>query len=495
VTAAKGGEGQRQSLRSRAASSFSWSVIAKLTSQGATFIGTILLARILPVADFGLIAMAQVYLGFLQQFIDAGFLEALIQRPSLTQKELSGAFWLLLGAGFAGFLGSLLARSLLESIFGTPGIGWVIVVLSSVLMFLPFRIISQAVLSRDVRIQDLSKREAVVNVLRLAASVWMARAGAGVWSLVFPQIVAEMVFSLWCYRRAGWRLTAEFSWPTLRPLVRFGFDMTLSRLVWFSATRADQFIIGRVLGPTALGLYSIAWQFAGALPQFASATLLRVVFPVFARLQHDSERLRRGFLEVTRAAAHAVLPALAGLALVAPDLFALLLKPSWGAAVVPLQMLCPLAFLKIVDSLAGFLINARAGTRRNLVFNLLSLVATVGGVTLGTMLGGLTAVSILVTLSCIPVTLLFVRAAMHECGGTLGQWAAAIRGPLGATLLMAAVVAMLGALLPGDGHVVRATSMVATGAAVYLLVTIPATRELVAQFRGRRQAQAASPPE
>jgi O-antigen/teichoic acid export membrane protein len=346
-------------------------------------------------------------------------------------------------------------------------------------MFLPFRIISQAVLSRDVRIQDLSKREAVVNVLRLAASVWMARAGAGVWSLVFPQIVAEMVFSLWCYRRAGWRLTAEFSWPTLRPLVRFGFDMTLSRLVWFSATRADQFIIGRVLGTTALGLYSIAWQFAGALPQFASATLLRVVFPVFARLQHDSERLRRGFLEVTRAAAHAVLPALAGLALVAPDLFALLLKPSWGAAVVPLQMLCPLAFLKIVDSLAGFLINARAGTRRNLVFNLLSLVATVGGV----------------TLSCIPVTLLFVRAAMHECGGTLGQWAAAIRGPLGATLLMAAVVAMLGALLPGDGHVVRATSMVATGAAVYLLVTIPATRELVAQFRGRRQAQAASPPE
>jgi O-antigen/teichoic acid export membrane protein len=490
VTAAKGGEGQRQSLRSRAASSFSWSVIAKLTSQGATFIGTILLARILPVADFGLIAMAQVYLGFLQQFIDAGFLEALIQRPSLTQKELSGAFWLLLGAGFAGFLGSLLARSLLESIFGTPGIGWVIVVLSSVLMFLPFRIISQAVLSRDVRIQDLSKREAVVNVLRLAASVWMARAGAGVWSLVFPQIVAEMVFSLWCYRRAGWRLTAEFSWPTLRPLVRFGFDMTLSRLVWFSATRADQF--GRVLGPTALGLYSIAWQFAGALPQFASATLLRVVFPVFARLQHDSERLRRGFLEVTRAAAHAVLPALAGLALVAPDLFALLLKPSWGAAVVPLQVLCLLAFFKIVESLAGFLINARAGTRRNLVFNLLSLVATVAGVTVGTMLGGLTLVSILVTLSCIPVTLLFVRAAMHECGGTLGQWATALRGPLGATLSMVIVVAALGALLPAGRHLLRAASMVSVGAVVYMALTRSTAREIVAEFRGRRQAREAA---
>lgn len=487
-------EGAPESLRSRAASSFSWSVIAKLTSQGATFVGTILLARILPVSDFGLIAMAHVYLGFLQQFIDAGFLEALIQRTSLTQKELSGAFWLLLGAGFTGFVGSILARGLLESIFGTPGIGWVIVVLSSILMFLPFRIISQAVLSRDVRIQELSKREAVVNVVRLAASVWMARAGAGVWSLVFPQIVAEMVFSLWCYQRAGWRLTAEFSWPTLRPLVRFGFDMTLSRLAWFAATRADQFIIGRVLGPTALGLYSIAWQFAGALPQFASATLLRVVFPVFARLQQDSDRLRRGFLEVTRATAYAALPALAGLALVAPDLFALMLKPSWRPAVVPLQVLCPLAFLKIVESLAGFLINARAGTRRNLIFNVLSLGATAFGATAGAMLGGLAAVSILVTLSAIPVTLLFVRAAMHECGGTLGQWTAALRGPLGATLLMAAAMSALGVLLPGQRHVLRVTTMVTAGASVYMLIAIPAARELVAQFRGRRQDQKAPRP-
>jgi lipopolysaccharide exporter len=241
-------------------------------------------------------------------------------------------------------------------------------------------------------------------------------------------------------------------------------------------------------------LYSIAWQFAGALPQFASATLLRVVFPVFARLQQDSDRLRRGFLEVTRAIAYAALPALAGLALVAPDLFALMLKPSWRPAVVPLQVLCPLAFLKIVESLAGFLINARAGTRRNLIFNVLSLGATAFGATAGAMLGGLTAVSILVTLSAIPVTLLFVRAAMHECGGTLGQWTAALRGPLGATLLMGAAMAALGVLLPGQRHVLRATTMVTAGATVYMLVAIPAARELVAQFRGRRQDQKAPRP-
>jgi O-antigen/teichoic acid export membrane protein len=467
--------------------SLSWSVVAKLVSQGGTLIGTIILARILPVSDFGLIAMAQVYVGLLQQFIDAGFLEALIQRPALTQGALAGSFWILLAGGFAGFAGSLLAQSLLESIFGTPGVGRVIVVLSSILMFLPFRIISQAVLARGLRIEELSKREAVVNMLRLAASVWLALHGAGVWSLVFPQIVGEIAFSLWCYQRAGWRLTFEFSWRDLRPLVRYGFDMTLSRVVWFASARVDQFIIGRLLGPTALGLYSLAWQFAGALPQFASATLLRVVFPVFARLQDDSARLRKAFLDLARSTAYATLPAFAGLILIAPDLFALLLNASWRNAVLPMQMLCPLAFAKTMEAQAGFLINARAGTRRNLVLNMLALVATVLGVTLGTMRGSLTEAAALLSLSSIPVTLLFVVAAMRECEGRLPQWLAALRAPFGATLWMSACVAGVGAVLPEDKHLLRLTSMTILGAAVYLVSTRALAREILAQFRARPQ--------
>ncbi|GEJ57620.1 lipopolysaccharide biosynthesis protein [Anaeromyxobacter diazotrophicus] len=476
-----------ESLRSRALASFSWSVLAKLVSQGTTLVGTLLLARLLPVADFGLVAMAQIYLGFLQQFIDAGFLYALIQRPTLTQRELAGSFWLLLVAGCAGFGASVLARPLLDLVFGTPGIGTIIAVQSSILLFLPFRTVAQAILAHDVRVDELSKREAAIAVLRVAVSIALALRGAGVWSLILPQILAEMAFSMSCYRRARWRLTFELSWEAMRPLVRYGVDITLSKIAWFGASRADQFIVGRFLGPTVLGLYALAWQFAGALPQFASATLSRVVFPVFSRLQGEVDRLRQAFLDVTRYTAFVALPALAGLALVAPQLFALMLNASWRPAVGATQLLCALAFFKVVEATAGSVINARAGTRRNLVLNVLSLVATVVGVGLGARLGGLTGVAAGVGLASAPVTLLFVRGAMRECGGTLGAWLATLKGPLAATLAMSAAVAATDAALVTEAPAPRLAALVSAGVTAYALAVLVVGREAVAELRRLRQ--------
>jgi polysaccharide transporter, PST family len=476
-----------ESLRSRAVTSFSWSVAAKLISQGATFIGTLMLARILSVADFGLVAMGQVYLGFLQQFLDAGFSQALIQRPKLTQAELAGSFWLLLVAGFLGFGGSLLAQPLLDSLFGMPGIGLIIVAQTSVLMFLPFRTIAQAILSRDVRIDELSKREVILSVLRVGASIWLAFRGAGVWSLVLPQIAMEMVYSLSCYRCARWRLTREFSWPTLRPLASYGVDIIASRILWFAAYRADQFLVGRLLGPNALGLYSLAWQFAGALPQFASATLARVAFPLFSRLQHDVARLRGAFLVLTRYTAFVAVPAFAGLAMLAPELFGALLKPTWRSAVLPLQVLCPLALLNILMSLGAFIINARGRTGQNLVFNFLSFLGTVIGVSAGAKLAGLPGVTVLLFLSSIPVGLLFIRSAMKECAGTLRQWAAVLTRPMLATAVMCAGVMLVDLLLSGRGHVLRLASMTSSGIILYVGAVLVLAPEILTEIRNRHQ--------
>jgi O-antigen/teichoic acid export membrane protein len=466
-------------------------VAAKVVSQGATFAGTLLVARILPIADFGLVALAQVYLGFLQQFIDAGFLHALIQRPELTPRELGSSFWLLLAAGCLGLGATVLAVDLLDAAFRAPGLGWIIAVQSTILLFLPFRTVAQAVLSREVRVDALSRREAAVNLLRVGASVWLAGRGAGVWSLVLPQVGAEAAFSLWCYQRAGWRLTTGFSWAAVRPLARYGLDITLSRVVWFAGSRVDQIVVGRVLGPTALGLYSLAWQFAGALPQFASATLARVAFPLLARLQEDRERLRQAFLDVTRYTALAAMPVLAGLALVAADLVGVALKASWERAILPMQLLCALAFLRMMESLAGFLVNARGSTRRALAFNDLSFGATLLGVLLGAALGGLPAVAALVSALSLPAVLLFARTAMRECGGTLGQWLATLRGAFAATLVMGGCVAVVGALLPEGRHVLRLAWMVPAGVLAYALAVAVVAGDALTGLR--RAAPGGSP--
>ncbi|KAF0219928.1 MAG: polysaccharide transporter PST [Geobacteraceae bacterium] len=471
------------SLRARAITSLSWSVFAKLVSQSVTFLATVLLARKLGASEFGLAALSLVYIGFIQAFIDAGFLQALIQRPALVQQELASCFWFLLAAGFGAFGASLLASDLLEKFFATPGIGLIIVAQSSIFLFLPFRTLAQSILSRDVRLNELSKLETVLSVVRLVFSLLLAWNGAGVWSLVLPLVIAEIAYSLLSYRRAAWRLTLEFNRPSLKPILGYGVDVSLSRIVWFGASRADQFIIGKMLGTEALGLYSLALQFANALPQFASGSISRVVFPVFARLQHDPARLKRVYLVIAKYSTILFLPAFAGIGLLAPDLFALTFKPSWQNAVIPLQVLCILAFLRLTEALSGFLINAIGRTRLNLISNVIALAATAAAVYLGARLGGLNVITILTTLSFVPVTLLTGWFAMREIGGSLDEYLSIFRIPVFATLVMGCGVAGVGSLLPGDVPMLRIAVMLFVGVVAYSAVLLVLSPGIIREIR------------
>jgi teichuronic acid exporter len=454
------------SLRSRTISSVSWSVVAKLVSQSATFIGTIVLARLLVPEDFGLVALSVVYIGFLQIFIDAGFLHALIQRPELSQHELSSCFWLLLVVGAVAFGGTFIATDVLDRLWGVPGIGFVMAMQSSIFLVLPFRTIGQALLSREVRIDELSKLELVMNIGRLPFSLWMAWSGAGVWSLVVPQILGEIVFSISCYYRTGWKLIPVFCFKDMKPLLSYGIDISLSRVVWFAASRADQFIIGKMLGTGALGIYSLALQFSSAIPQFAAGTISRVIFPLFSKLQDNRLHLRNAYLGSTKYLTMFFLPALLGVSLVAQDLVSLLFSPQWQQAILPLQLLCILSFFRLIEAISGFLLNAVGKTRLNLIINFLTLVSTTIGVTIGSYYGGLDGVALGVLLSFVPIVTITTCYAMREIDGSFGMYVNAVLLPLKGASVMFGLCMILSKMFIG-GSLARIFTMSLAGMAIY----------------------------
>jgi O-antigen/teichoic acid export membrane protein len=471
------------SLRKKTLISLYWSSSAKLISQGVTFFSTILLAKLLGTRDFGLMSLSLVYIGFIQMFIDAGFLHALIQRSKVEQKEYASCFWFLLVAGSVMFAFTFLLKNTIDNFFNTPGIGQVIIVQSSIFIFLPFRTIAQAILSRDVRIDILSKLEAVLNIIRFAFSILMAWKGAGVWSLVIPMLVCEIAYSLACYYLAAWRVSLEFSWQILKPLALFGVNISLSRVVWFAASRADQLIIGRLLGAESLGIYSMALQFANVISQFASSTLSRVIFPVFSRLQADLIRLNESYLSVTRYTITFLLPAFIGVGLVAPDLIKLAFKPIWYQAIVPMQYLSILAFLRLCESISGFLVNARGKSQLNVLMNILALVLMSLGVFVGAGIDGLRGVSIMATISFVPIMFLTAVLAVKEIEGDFSQYMRLFGQPLIASLVMATGVILISELLTNFNNSMRIAAMASTGVILYVITTLILNKDFIRQAR------------
>src|ERR1035441_4082128 len=74
-----------------------------LGSQGTQFViqsvSTVVLARLLTPADFGIVAMVTAITSLGQAFADLGLSEATIQRKEISHNQVSALFWINVGIG------------------------------------------------------------------------------------------------------------------------------------------------------------------------------------------------------------------------------------------------------------------------------------------------------------------------------------------------------------------------------------------------------------
>jgi PST family polysaccharide transporter len=144
----------------------------------------------------------------------------------------------------------------------------------------------------------------------------------------------------------------------------------------------DYLVIGRLLGPAALGVYSLAYKLVTWPVLKISHVTLRVAFPAFSRLQHDDEAMRRSYLRLIAVLALVVFPLLVGLAVLGPEAIPLIFGAKWQAAVAPTQILCLAGMIKAVNCSVGSIFMSRGRPDLELKTNLLGTLL-LGGFVLG----------------------------------------------------------------------------------------------------------------
>ncbi len=139
----------------------------------------------------------------------------------------------------------------------------------------------------------MSRIDGFEATLQALATVVLAAAGYRYWSLVIGSIVASLTSAALSLAARPHRI----GWPRdLRVMIEpmtLGWQVTVSRVAWYAYSNADFTIVGRVLGRSALGEYSLGWQIASIPVDKVAAVLGRVTLPVFARVQDDVVELRR----------------------------------------------------------------------------------------------------------------------------------------------------------------------------------------------------------
>ncbi len=344
--------------RSRFRTALGWAFVLNWGRQGAATVVTFVLASLLGPDAFGTVALAQVYLLFIEMFQEQGLTNALIQRKNLEDRHLDTAFWLNIALSLFLWGGSLVFAPYYAKANDVPELVPVITVLSLTLPIQALTVVQQAVLQRALDFRSLAVRTNVSVWVGGGIGIGMALAGYGVWALVGQSLSVATASLALLWSLSGWRPRMRFDPRALGELLGFSSGALLARLGLFSQRRGEVAVMGMMFSPAAVGLYRLAQRLMELPLELSTRSVQTVSLSAFSRDQDDPAALRRGVTQGIWIGSTLAVPALFVIAAIAPDLLAVM-GGQWPEAALALQILCIAGAVRAAVILAGPLLQAR----------------------------------------------------------------------------------------------------------------------------------------
>ncbi|MGB3533239.1 MAG: MOP flippase family protein [Microcoleaceae cyanobacterium] len=364
-------------LRQQAVKGIFWSAIQKFGNQAISFVVFFCLARLLEPEAFGLIALASVFLAFVQIFLNQGFAEAIVQRQELEPEHLDTAFWVSLIISILLTVISVSVADIVAQGFNQPELAPIIRWLSLGFLLSAFNSVQQAIFRRNLAFKALAARSLVASCAGGIVGVVMAFSGFGVWSLVGQQLTNNIAGILVLWWASDWKPGLKVSQKHFYELFHFGINILGFNLLNFFNRRSDDFLIGYFLGPTALGYYTIAYRLLLLMTNLFTNTMAQVALPTFSRLQSQPEKMRQAFYTATQLSSLVAFPAFLGMALLAPELVPFLFGENWLPSIPVMQVLAFIGILHAIEYFNQSVILAMGKPGWRLKINAINAVANV----------------------------------------------------------------------------------------------------------------------
>jgi O-antigen/teichoic acid export membrane protein len=329
----------RVSLWRAVARSVRDNVIAEVAVQGLRLGGLVILARALTPADFGLFRVLLVVGVIATLTNEAGIPDALIQRKQITPAHEATAWWMNMALSVATAAILYVTAPAISELMGMSGLQGGIRLLCLPIMLEGTAVAANARLRRRLHFGALAVADVVAEVAFIAVALILLWRGMPMWSLPggLAARFAAHGLAIWA---ADPRLPMVS--PTrqaARDILRFAATVWSGRLIYTLSSNADYLLVGRLLGSSALGFYSMAWDLLRFVPDRLHRVAGRVTFPAFCQLQDDRDELADAYKDFFDYMARIVVPLGVCAAIAAPEILRTVYGPQWTPAALPMRLL------------------------------------------------------------------------------------------------------------------------------------------------------------
>ncbi len=366
-------------LKTQAANSAFWSLIEKIGIQGLAAVVGLFMTRLLLPADYGLVAMLDIFIAVGLLISDCGLGQAYIHKQETESSDASSIFLFNAAAGIILYVFIFLISKIISDFYSQPQLLAVCRVLSLNIPIQAMGLVHQSKLMKEFRLQILTKIKITSLIISGTLGIFLSLKGWGVWALVYYITAFSTLntLSLWIF--AGINVRTKLRLSTIRSYFNYSSKILYASLLDSLYTNFFTMLISKVYQVVTGGLYSKA-RLLQNIPVISATQIIQSVsFPLLSKIQHDAPRFNQAFKKQVRVLSFLMSFIMGIMVLTAKPFIILVLTEKWLPMLPYFQLLCALGWILPFHSLHSALLNSKGRSDLSLRLEIIKKAIAISG--------------------------------------------------------------------------------------------------------------------
>lgn len=377
-------------MANRIANGIGWTTASSVIRNVVSLLQLAILTRYLDKADFGMIAIAHLFVNFTMMFLDMGISVGIIHKQIIKNKEYSSLFWLNIMIGVSLTFGLFLLSPFITASYHSEDLTKVVQMICFTILLSSMGTQQRTYCVKKTYFGRLAVIDIVGALVTMAVAVLTAMRGLGVYSLAYSSLAGAFVSNV-THLIIGLikdsRLQFHFSLTETLPFLRIGIYQMGSSILDFFTRELDIIIVSATLGLEFLGVYNIAKRVPTAIYSFIQPIVGRVFAPLLAEKQGEKSILKSNYMRLSKSLSWISFPMYMFLAAISPTVISVVFGTSYLEGVPVMMVFCLRYAFSGVNGVCGALQTATGRTDIGLIWTIYLIVSTAVVYYLSSMLG------------------------------------------------------------------------------------------------------------
>lgn len=334
---------------------------------------TSVLSRLLVPSDFGIIAIATIFINFFALITTMGIAPAIVQNRNLNNEDIRSLYSLTFYLAFIFSFIFVLITPLIASFYDNEKLENICFVLAVNIFFSVITIVPNSLLLKAKKFKFIAVRTVLIQMLIGAISIIWAFNEGGVYTLLINPVIGSVLIYFVTLRAERIKFSMYVRRRSVEKIISFSIYQMLFNIINLLYRNVDKLLIGKCFNMVELGYYEKSYRLMMLPLENVSNVITPVLHPILSEYQNNVPFIYSKYKTLVSFLAWIGFPLSAFLYYSSSEIILILFGKQWEASIPVFRILSLSVGLQLIQSAIGSIYQVTNQVKKMFIVSLLSM--------------------------------------------------------------------------------------------------------------------------